>query len=62
MTRSREADRLYKRKRRAALYERGLTAEGKPLRHPECSSRLKNKHPDDCPCWDCLYGPDGRLV
>lgn len=48
----RTRDRLQKRAKRAKLAEQGLTATGQPLKHPHLSTR----HPEGCPCYDCLWG------
>ncbi len=50
-------DRRQKRKQRAKLYAQGLTATGKPMKNPNMSPRLRNTHPEGCPCYDCLWGP-----
>lgn len=51
---SKTRDRLQKRKKRAALHARGLTAAGKPIRNMNLSSRC----PSGCRCYDCLF-PEG---
>ena len=51
--RTKDEERLYKRKLRARLYAKGLTSKGAPMRYPNRSNR--SVHPEGCQCYDCLW-------
>lgn len=52
-----EMRRAKKRRYRASLYAKGLTATGTVPKHPEWARRL---HPTGCICRDCLFPPCER--
>jgi len=59
-----------KRAQRARRRAKGLTARGRPVKNPERQMRFltfHGHHPQDCPCYDCLWGDKrdpltGRVV
>jgi len=59
-----------KRAQRARRRAAGLTGAGKPLKDAALQARLlvlHGHHPQDCPCYDCLWGDKrdpltGRVV
>ena len=48
------------RRYRARRYAQGLSSTGTALERPDIAAarRVYADHPDDCPCYGCLYPPE----